>query len=60
MGTWNKIKEHYISLPATKTGDPDYEFMETYIRALEKVVIKGVVDWKDRIIKTTRDIVYNK
>lgn len=60
MGTWNKIKEHYISLPATKTGDPDYEFMETYIRALEKVVIKGVVDWKDRIIKTTRDIVFNK
>ena len=60
MGTWNKIKEHYISLPATKTGDPDYEFMETYIRALEKVIIKGVVDWKDRIIKTTRDIVYNK
>ena len=55
-----KMTHTYISLPATKTGTPDYEFMETYIKALKKVVIKGVVDWKDRIIKTTRDIVYNK
>ena len=55
-----KIQKDYVSLPVTKTGLPDYEFMETYISALKKVVIKGVVDWKDRIIKTTRDIVYNK
>ena len=55
-----KIQKDYISLPATKTGTPDYEFMETYIRALEKVVIRGVVDWKDRIIKTTKGIVYRK
>lgn len=55
-----KIQKDYISLPATQTGTPDYELMETYIRALEKVVIKGVVDWKDRIIKTTKEIVYSK
>ena len=55
-----KIQKDYISLPTTKTGTPDYEFMETYIRALEKVVIKGVVDWKDRIIKTTKAIVRDK
>lgn len=55
-----KIQKDYISLPATKTGTPDYEFMETYIRALEKVVIKGVVDWKDSIIKTTKEIVYRQ
>ena len=55
-----KMKYTYISLPVRKTGEPDYEFMETYIRALEKVVIKGVVDWKDRIIKTTKEIVYSK
>lgn len=55
-----KIQKDYISLPATKTGTPDYEFMGTYIRALEKVVIKGVADWKDRIIKTTKAIVKDK
>ena len=36
---------------------PDWSFMEKYIRAIEKVVIKDVVDWKDEEIKKTIEIV---
>ena len=36
---------------------PDWSFMEKYIRAIEKVVIKDVVDWKDEEIKKTKEIV---
>ena len=36
---------------------PDWPFMEKYIRAVEKVVIKDVVDWKDEEIKKTKEIV---
>ena len=35
----------------------DFHYMETYIRAIEKLIIKGVVDWKNKIIKTTKKIV---
>ena len=52
-----KMKYTYISLPVRKTGEPDYEFMETYISALEKVVIRGVVEWKDRQINLTKRVV---
>lgn len=57
MASWAKIKDIKIKLPITQTGTPDYEFMETYIRALEKVVIKGVVEWKDKFIEGTKKIV---
>lgn len=36
---------------------PDWSFMENYIRAVEKVVIKDVVDWKDEEIKKTKELV---
>ena len=36
---------------------PDWSFMEKYIRAVEKIVIKDVVDWKDEEIKKTKEIV---
>ena len=36
---------------------PDWSFMEKYIRAVEKIVIKDVVDWKDEEIKKTIEIV---
>ena len=34
--------------------------MEKYIRAIEKTVIKDVVQYKDRVIKETRKIVGNQ
>lgn len=39
MATWNKLKELKIELPITQTGEPDFDYMERYIRAIEKVVI---------------------
>jgi len=45
-----------ISLP-TKNNAPDYAFMETYIKAIQKLVIKDVVEWKDKIISATKYVV---
>ena len=36
---------------------PDWDYMEKYIRAMEKVVIKDVVVWKDEMIKKTKMVV---
>lgn len=41
--------ELYIKLP-TKNGAPDYTSMKTYIRAIEKLVIKDVVEYADKNI----------
>ena len=46
-----------IYLPVTPSGDIDYHFMETYIRAIEKLTIQRVKDWRTKEISTTRDIV---
>lgn len=57
MCSWNKIKDLYIKLPVKESEEIDWTYMEKYIRAIEKVVIKDVVDWKDEIIKNTKQIV---
>ena len=36
---------------------PDWEFMERYIRAIEKVVIADVVKYKDEVIEKTKEVV---
>lgn len=36
---------------------PDWDFMERYIKAIEKVVIKDVVEWKDAVIEKTKEVV---
>ncbi len=45
-----------IKLPIDYQGEIDYKFMNIYIKAIKKLVIKNVVDWKDKIIKTTKDV----
>ena len=42
------LKNTEIYLPADDTGNPDYEYMTTFIRIQQKFVIKNVVEWKDR------------
>ena len=44
---WSKVQHEYILLP-TKDNQPDYEMMETFISAIQKLVIKDVVlyAWK--------------
>ena len=48
--TWDKVKVKYIYLPIKSDGTPDFEYMERYIRAMEKVVIADVMKYKDKVI----------
>ncbi len=41
-------------LPITAQGEPDYNFMELYIKAIEKLVIKDVVLYADKKIAATK------
>lgn len=56
---WTKelMEKDEIILPVTSSGSIDYKFMETYIRAIEKLTIQRVKDWRTKKIKTTMDIV---
>lgn len=40
-----KIKKDKFSLPVLSSGDIDYKFMETYIRAQEKLAIQCLKNW---------------
>lgn len=51
------IEDGEFLLPVTCDGTPDWTYMEKYIHAIEKVVIKDVVDYKDSIITKTKEIV---
>ena len=46
MCSFNKIKSLSIELPIKSDGTPDFDYMERYIRAMEKVVIADVVKYK--------------
>ena len=50
----NNVK---IFLPVEDDGQPDWNYMERYIRATEKLVIADVVKWKDQQIKVTKNVV---
>ena len=57
MATWKKLKNMSIMLPVTVNGNIDFEYMQNYIRATEKQTIKGVVEYKDRVIAETKKVV---
>lgn len=40
-----------------KNHQPDFEFMETFISAIQKLVIKDVVDWADKEITATESVI---
>ncbi len=54
---WDKVKEDKIVLPVTSSGEIDYKFMETYIRAQEKLAIQRVKDWREKEMSATKNIV---
>ena len=53
----SKLKngEFFIQLSA-KNSQPDFEFMETFIRAVEKLAIADVVKWLDAQIEATKQV----
>ena len=53
----DKLPYLQIKLPITSEGEIDYQFMETYIHAIEKLTIQRVKDWRAKEIKTTKNIV---
>lgn len=54
--TWDRVQREKIYLP-TKNNKPDYSTMETFIKAVEKLVIKDVVLYADSKIKATKNVV---
>ena len=59
LGGWNVVKDLYIELP-TKDGEIDLAFMELLISAIQKLVIKDVVQYTDEKVEATKMIVEEK
>lgn len=53
-----KIKNDRISLP-TKDGKPDFDIMQTFISAIQKLVIKDVVKYSEEKISATKLVTDN-
>jgi hypothetical protein len=56
LGGWNVVKNKQIMLP-TKNSKPNYEIMENFISAIQKLVIKDVVLYADRKIAAHKEAV---
>ena len=58
------LKKHVLTLPVKDNNKNinsiDFEYMEKYIKAQEKLVIKNVVLFKDKVIEETKNIVFKK
>lgn len=55
--TWDRVKLCEVSLPVTSDGNINFDYMERYIRAIEKLAIVDVAKYKDKLIATTRRVV---
>ena len=51
------IKSTEIVLPVKSDGTPDFDYMERYIRAVEKLAIADVVRYKDRMIAAAKQVI---
>ena len=52
----DKLPKLIICLPVTDDNEIDYDFMGTYIKAIEKKVIQKVITWKDSEMKTLKTV----
>ena len=59
LGGWNVVQDKYIMLPV-RNGVPDYEAMQDFISAVQKLVIKDVVKYAEDKINATKKVVKNK
>lgn len=55
--TWEKVKECEINLPITPDGDIDFDYMERYILAIEKLTIADVVKYRDQELYAAKQAV---
>ena len=54
---WSKVQYETISLPIHSNNTPNYDYMSLVISAMQKVVIKNVVDYLDRRMAATAEVV---
>ena len=55
--SWKKIQIDCFKLPIKEDDTPDFDFMERYIRAIEKVTIADAVKWKDKQIGIAKQLI---
>ncbi|MFT2775011.1 restriction endonuclease subunit S [Helicobacter pylori] len=61
LATWaNKVENELIFLPTTKNGKIDFHFMRTFINALMKQTIQGVVQYSSAKIQATKEAISQK
>ena len=56
LGGWNVVKNKHIRLPVKSDNTPDYAYMSLLVQAMQKVVIKNVVDYLDVRIEKTGEV----
>ena len=56
----DELKNHIAQIPTLKNGELAFEFMEIFIKAVEKEVIKNVVLWSEKNIQAHKDIIESK
>ena len=58
---WSKVllkaSDMFVLLPVNNLDQVAFDFMEHYIEAVEKICIRSIVVWKDKIIETTKTMV---
>lgn len=52
----DKLPDLEICIPITSDNKPDYNYMEKYIRAIKKMIIKEDMEYKDKVISKTKQI----
>lgn len=57
--TWDKVKNCTISLPTSDNTNPDYHYMDSYITALQKIIVKEKCDNNLMKIKQLKKIVFS-
>lgn len=53
----NILNNVEIPMPIFAPNKIDYDYIEALIRAQSKLLIKDVVEWKDKVIATTKDCI---
>ena len=59
LGGWNVVKDKYILLPQVNE-EIDFNYMEDFISAMQKLAIKDVVSFTDRKIAGTKEVIAKK
>ncbi|GHR77357.1 type I restriction modification protein [Helicobacter pylori] len=58
LATWaNKVENELIFLPTNQHGEIDFNFMHTFINALMKQTIQGVVQYSSAKIQATKEAI---